>query len=453
MALSSKEAKRILMDRNSGSYKIATPHDEDTASFVTGGEAQPPKADKNLVDVNNLFIRDGVVSKHTFMHEKFDTGRIESGSESYAVLWNLLRGKGKLKGVLQRVRFGTAIHAYRFRRAEVSDALCDGNAYRGKVRVGIDRSPDFQNTPSEKLDVVLYDADMNAIAKIAACDWNAGDIRKRIGDVTEDAVLLCDGGGWHGYTFLYMAAVWYSDSHPYKFDPFRFRLGRPIYSNYFIKVEAPEALSDLSVGETFDAELVEGYAGFGLTRAGRNYKFADVPSQFGKSLSNLIETGYLLTAVPCVAHGTVRNGDSWVDMIEITGMVEEEMDKLALFRNESGLDVHYDGRYETLYLPKVESPYDIPFGVVDAGYFAVPIPGRKNPIIEFRVGGVVMDSARYGDGQKLNRDYRQESKYKILKERMGMKSVWAKLHYNEKDEPYLNVIWDCGSGDGQRAEK
>lgn len=438
MALNVKDVKSLLMDRNGSPYKIATPHDEDTASFVMGGEEQPPKACKSLVDVNNIFIRDGLVYKHTFMHEMFGTGRIESGSESYAVLWNLLHGKGKPQGV----RFGTAMHAYRFRRAEVSDALCDGDAYIGKVRVGIDRPLDFQNTPSEKLDVVLYDVDMNVIAKIAAYDWNAGDIRKHIGDVTEDAVLLCDGGGWHGYTFLYMAAVWRSDSHPYRFHQFRFGFGRSSRSNYFIKVEAPEAVSDLMVGETFDAELLEDYDGFGLSRAGCRYKFADVPAQFGKSLSNLIETGYPLTAVPCVAHGTVRNGDSWVDMIEIAGKVEEEMEKLAHFRRESGLDVRYDGRYETLYLPKVESPYDIPFGVVDVGYFAVPIPGRKNPIIEFRVDGVVVDSARYHDGQKLN-GYRP--KYEIFKERMGMESVWARLHYNEEDEPYLNIIWTCGT--------
>ncbi len=37
------------------------------------------------------------------------------------------------------------------------------------------------------------------------------------------------------------------------------------------------------------------------------------------------------------------------------------------------------------------------------------------------------------------------SKYEFLKERVGMKSVWARLHYNEKDEPYLNVIWKCAS--------
>lgn len=75
----------------------------------------------------------------------------------------------------------------------------------------------------------------------------------------------------------------------------------------------------------------------------------------------------------------------------------------------------------------------------------VPIPGRKNPSIEFRVNGLVMDSARYHDGQRMN----GRSKYEFLKERVGMKSIWARLHYNEKDEPYLNVIWKCATqGDG-----
>lgn len=310
-----------------------------------------------------------------------------------------------------------------------------GDVYKGKVRVGVDRTPNFQNTPSEKLDVVLYDAEMKVLAKIASYDWAAGDIRTHIGDVSENAILFCDAGGYHNYEFLYLAVVWYSDLHPYRFSPFRFET---VYrSNYFIKVDAPEALSDLMVGESFDAEMMDGYDGFGLTRSGRNYKFAEAPSSFGQSLSELIRTGYHDTAVRCITHGAVSDGETFIDMVEIDSRTEKEMEELSLFRRDSGLDVRYGDFYETLYLPRVESPLPIPFSVIEVEYASVPISGRKNPSIEFRVNGQVMDSARYHDGQRMY----GRSKYEFLKSRVGMKSVWARLHYNEKDEPYLNVIW------------
>ena len=276
---------------------------------------------------------------------------------------------------------------------------------------------------------------MKVLAKIASYDWAAGDIRTHIGDVSENAILFCDAGGYHNYEFLYLAVVWYSDLHPYRFSPFRFET---VYrSNYFIKVDAPEALSDLMVGESFDAEMMDGYDGFGLTRSGRNYKFAEAPSSFGQSLSELIRTGYHDTAVRCIAHGAVSDGETFIDMVEIDSRTEKEMEELSLFRRDSGLDVRYGDFYETLYLPRVESPLPIPFSVIEVEYASVPISGRKNPSIEFRVNGQVMDSARYHDGQRMY----GRSKYEFLKSRVGMKSVWARLHYNEKDAPYLNVIW------------
>lgn len=365
-------------------------------------------------------------------HEMFGGyGKLQSCSAARAILWTHLRETDRHR----QLPLDVGVHTYRFRRAEVNHGLRFGDVYKGKVRVGVDRTPNFQNTPSEKLDVVLYDAEMKVLAKIASYDWAAGDIRTHIGDVSENAILFCDAGGYHNYEFLYLAVVWYSDLHPYRFSPFRFET---VYrSNYFIKVDAPEALSDLMVGESFDAEMMDGYDGFGLTRSGRNYKFAEAPSSFGQSLSELIRTGYHDTAVRCIAHGAVSDGETFIDMVEIDSRTEKEMEELSLFRRDSGLDVRYGDFYETLYLPRVESPLPIPFSVIEVEYASVPISGRKNPSIEFRVNGQVMDSARYHDGQRMY----GRSKYEFLKSRVGMKSVWARLHYNEKDEPYLNVIW------------
>lgn len=234
--------------------------------------------DNYLIDVSDVFTR-GILRGMGIEHEMFGGyGKLQSCSAAQAVLWTHLRETDWYS----QLSIDVGVHTYRFRRAEVNRDLRFGDVYKGKVRVGVDRTPAFQNTPSEKLDVVLYDAEMRVLAKIASYDWAAGDIRTHIGDVSENAILFCDAGGWHNCEFLYLAVVWYSDLHPYKFSPFRFETA--YRSNYFIKVDAPEALSDLMVGESFDAELMDGYDGFGLTRSGRNYKFAEAPSSFGRSL-------------------------------------------------------------------------------------------------------------------------------------------------------------------------
>lgn len=394
-------------------------------------ESEHQDDENYLVDVSDVFTR-GILRDMGIEHEMFGGyGKLQSCSAARAILWTHLRETDRHR----QLPLDVGVHTYRFRRAEVNHGLRFGDVYKGKVRVGVDRTPNFQNTLSEKLDVVLYDAEMKVLAKIASYDWAAGDIRTHIGDVSENAILFCDAGGYHNYEFLYLAVVWYSDLHPYRFSPFRFKT---VYrSNYFIKVDAPEALSDLMVGESFDAEMMDGYDGFGLTRSGRNYKFAEAPSSFGQSLSELTRTGYHDTAVRCIAHGAVSDGETFIDMVEIDSRTEKEMEELSLFRRDSGLDVRYGDFYETLYLPRVESPLPIPFSVIEVEYASVPISGRKNPSIEFRVNGQVMDSARYHDGQRMY----GRSKYEFLKSRVGMKSVWARLHYNEKDEPYLNVIW------------
>ena len=394
-------------------------------------ESEHQDDENYLVDVSDVFIR-GILRDMGIEHEMFGGyGKLQSCSAARAILWTHLRETDRHR----QLPLDVGVHTYRFRRAEVNHGLRFGDVYKGKVRVGVDRTPNFQNTLSEKLDVVLYDAEMKVLAKIASYDWAAGDIRTHIGDVSENAILFCDAGGYHNYEFLYLAVVWYSDLHPYRFSPFRFET---VYRwNYFIKVDAPEALSDLMVGESFDAEMMDGYDGFGLTRSGRNYKFAEAPSSFGQSLSELIRTGYHDTAVRCIAHGAVSDGETFIDMVEIDSRTEKEMEELSLFRRDSGLDVRYGDFYETLYLPRVESPLPIPFSVIEVEYASVPISGRKNPSIEFRVNWQVMDSARYHDGQRMY----GRSKYEFLKSRVGMKSVWARLHYNEKDEPYLNVIW------------
>lgn len=278
-------------------------------------ESEHQDDENYLVDVSDVFTR-GILRDMGIEHEMFGGyGKLQSCSAARAILWTHLRETDRHR----QLPLDVGVHTYRFRRAEVNHGLRFGDVYKGKVRVGVDRTPNFQNTPSEKLDVVLYDAEMKVLAKIASYDWAAGDIRTHIGDVSENAILFCDAGGYHNYEFLYLAVVWYSDLHPYRFSPFRFET---VYrSNYFIKVDAPEALSDLMVGESFDAEMMDGYDGFGLTRSGRNYKFAEAPSSFGQSLSELIRTGYHDTAVRCIAHGAVSDGETFIDIEAGTKMV------------------------------------------------------------------------------------------------------------------------------------
>lgn len=357
---------------------------------------------------------------------------LSPGSESYAIFWNMLHKTqdGRF------LDFGTKIHFYRFRRGDVSVPLSDGSVYEGTVRVGIERSIDFQSVSADKLPVVLYDKDLNVLAKVASYDWAAESVRRHIGDKAVNAMLFCEGGGtYHSTTFLYMVVVWNSDLHPYKKyrghhpeRPYRHSL------NYFIRVTVPEAVSDLTVGEHFDAALIGDFGKVGLTRLGKNYRFADLPDKFGDALAHLVATGYPEFTLPCVSHGSVRRGDDWTNLIEVLGINADEVERLAHFRRESSLDVRFDWTYETLRFESVDSPYDIPFGVVEAEYVAVPIPKRKNPLVELRVNGVTVQTARY----------RESRNYEHFKSLVGMKSVWARLHYDEKDAPYLNVIWSQG---------
>lgn len=368
-------------------------------------------------------------------------GTVDTGTESYARLWTRMVEK---QDSWERIPFGTRIYVYRFRRAEVSRSLHEGDVFDGRVRVGVERTPDSQGIPSERLDVVIYGTDGTPLAKVSSRDWSAGDIRMRIGDVPEMAMLFCDTGGCHGYMFLYMVAAWYSDVHPYRFDVHRCVSDG---GSVFITVDAPEALSDLTAGEAFHADLTmpswhDDERTLGIARRGSSHPFARLPRAYSDACSELERTGYRVS-VPCVNHGSVMRGKGYECMVEVRGRRPEEMRRLAMFRRDSGLDVTFAWGYETMRLGRVERPYQIPFGPVTVEYAAVPIPHRKNPVVELRVGGVVIDSARYGDKQT----YRGDSKYRVFKELAGRMSEWAELHYGEDDVPYLNVIWSHSDED------
>lgn len=411
-------------------------------SYTDGNSSHP-----HFHDVDSSRCSGELRDKDFYFPSEGERG-ISSGTEEYAILWNFMR-----KTQDSWIPFGTRIYAYRFRLAQVSDFLFDGNVYEGKVRVGIERTPDSQGVPAEKLDVVMYGSDGTELAKVSSSDWAGGSIRKHIGDVTEKAILFCDAGGHWGKTFLFMVVAWYSDVHPNRFHmPYLSSWQIPYNSSStFINVTSPEALSDLSVGECFNADLVSHFPDgtLGLARGGRNYEFAILPASYSEALLNLKATGYR-AIVPCVNHGIVRNGKGYGCMVEICGKSASEMERLAKFRRDNGVDVQFNGEYETLKFERVERPYNVPFGIVNVEYAEVQIPNRKNPIVELRLEDIVLDSARYGDGQKVG----WRSKYSLFKERMGKKSAWARLHYTEEDEPYLNIIWSCGNGtDPQRAKE
>ena len=71
-------------------------------------------------------------------------------------------------------------------------------------------------------------------------------------------------------------------------------------------------------------------------------------------------------------------------------------------------------------------------------YIPLPLPGRKNPLVELHVNDVKIGSARYRDDQ-----------YTIYKERSGKRSRFARLHYDEHDVPYLDVIWKLNEVDNR----
>lgn len=114
------------------------------------------QADENyLVDVSDVFTR-GILRDMGIEHEMFGGyGKLQSCSAARAILWTHLRETDRHR----QLPLDVGVHTYRFRRAEVNHGLRFGDVYKGKVRVGVDRTPNFQNTPSEKLDVVLYDAE------------------------------------------------------------------------------------------------------------------------------------------------------------------------------------------------------------------------------------------------------------------------------------------------------
>ena len=363
---------------------------------------------------------------------------LPSGSECYAVIWSQMNEPKNERDI----EFGTRLYAYRFRFAEVIDTYDDGSVYAGPIRVGIERLPETQFLPAERLDVVLYDKKMNVLAKIAPNDWEAGNIRQRIGDLAKDALLFCDRSGQHSAVHLYLVASWSSETDPDEFHPGFYepkkRLASTLYRYCYVSsVKSREALSDLAVGERFDAVPVSCAGGVGLARIGRSYPFATLPSEFGDALSHLMATGYDDVRLSCVHRGIVPQRDgSMRSIVEVQAEYGAgAMEKLARFRYWSRLDVRLGGDYETLILDKVEKPYAVPFGVVTVEYVAVPLPHRKNPLIELRVNDMLVDSAKYGDGDK----------YSDYKRHMNVKSLWAKLHYDDEDTPYLNIIWKLRS--------
>lgn len=351
------------------------------------------------------------------------------------VIWNLLNDGHKYP----RISYGTKIYAYHFRLADVCNTIHDGLPYKGRVRIGVERMPNFPTVPSDKLDVVIYDHDGGVIAKVRANDWSASDVRSHIGDTTDEAMLFCDKGGHCNVMFLHMLVVWHSEECSYRRPSFNgSAFHYPSLISELVKVTAPEALSDLKVGESFEAVPLDHYGEIGLSRQAYNYEFAKLPSALCEAFSKLAATAYPMT-IPCINRGMVRTGDGWASMVQITLRSPSEMRELARFRDESGLDVRFEDDYEVIRLEPVDNPIEgIPFGDVVVEYIPIPLPGRKNPLVELHVNDVKIGSARYRDDQ-----------YTIYKERSGKRSRFARLHYDEHDVPYLDVIWKLNEVDNR----
>lgn len=420
----------------------------DAQRMVNKELVEMSRKSRPLVSLYDCYYND--ITQHRFnsLLTSTTSQELTSGSELYAVFW------GQMNEMMdeRRIDFGTPLYLYRFRFAEVIDTLDDGSVYAGSIRVGIDRIGESQFTPAESLDVVLYDKKLNVLAKIAPKDLSSGNIRQRIGDFAKDALLFCDRPYRRGAVYLYMVAAWASEKYQRDFYPSFYRPNERRVSNTylyrgsyqsachdFIEVMAPEALSDLAVGERFEAVPVRCPGGVGLTRIENNYSFTTLPSELGEALKHLISTGYEEPSFSCINHGTVpQSNGTEQNLIEVESEHDASaMEELARFRYWSTLDVRFSGDYETLILEKQEKPYDIPFGIVIVECVAVPLPHRINPLIELRVNGTLIHSYKY----------REDARYSRLKERAGMTSLWAKLHYDDDDTPYLNIIWKLRSDD------
>lgn len=402
--------------------------------YTESAESEMQCDERVLYDINAC-VPSGTLGRF-ITHDIFDEPRaVKTETESYAIIWNLLNDGHKYP----RISYGTKIYAYHFRLADVCNTIHDGLPYKGRVRIGVERMPNFPTVPSDKLDVVIYDHDGGVIAKVRANDWSASDVRSHIGDTTDEAMLFCDKGGHCNVMFLHMLVVWHSEECSYRRPSFNgSAFHYPSLISELVKVTAPEALSDLKVGESFEAVPLDHYGEIGLSRQAYNYEFAKLPSALCEAFSKLAATAYPMT-IPCINRGMVRTGDGWASMVQITLRSPSEMRELARFRDESGLDVRFEDDYEVIRLEPVDNPIEgIPFGDVVVEYIPIPLPGRKNPLVELHVNDVKIGSARYRDDQ-----------YTIYKERSGKRSRFARLHYDEHDVPYLDVIWKLNEVDNR----
>lgn len=356
---------------------------------------------------------------------------INIGSQCYAVLWQAMQYGDEWK----RLQYGEPISLYRFRFAEVCDSLFNSDNYLGVARVGTTRPLSAACVPADSLGVSIYDKDGMPLASIDSSDWAACSIRRHIGDIADTALLFCGYGGWYGWHFLYLAASWRSSKSKRGARMFS-TYGRGAVSRYYAKVTAPESLSDLAAGQQFEASLVQHFGGtFGLSRHGFDYEFGDLPQEFTEPYQKLAETGYRMV-VQCFNYAQAWNGSNIEPLVEISGLTPSTAYLLAAIRRESKLDVTPGWHYEKLTIPRVSSPYPFPFDSVKVEYVATPLEGRKNPLIKLLVNGTAVETFRY----------RERRRYDAVLDRVGMKSIWARLHYSENDQPFLYVVWTGPNG-------
>lgn len=405
-----------------------------------------PRVERDVFQSDDENPRE-LVSTYSCYHKYFKENRLrkyfrvspsnetlDQNSEAYSAIWMALSDNGDDCSC----PFGKAIHTYHFRFADVSRDLSEGGIYVGPIRIGVKRSLETDFVSASKLSVVVYDDGLKPLAEVEAQDWSASQLRAHIGDHARKALLFCSRDGRYDAVYLNLAVSWDSDiPEDSSRKPWRRSRGNFYYSAVFVPVSAPEAISDVAYGEPFEALPKYASSNVELTRVGFDYSFATLPSEFGEALEDLAASGYQDIVILCIQRGAVVNcsGEQRHE-IEIRAKYSPRaMRELARFRRASGLDVRFDGNYERLFLDPVERPYDIPFGDISVEWVATPLPQRKNPLMELKVDGTVVRSLRF----------RQDG-YDAAREHDGMKSIWARMHYDddEEDRPYLDIIWDCG---------
>lgn len=328
---------------------------------------------------------------------------------------------------------GCRMEVYRVFRGRACADLAAGRVLAGRVTLGLDRPFDSQGGTYKQNEYCFLDQEGNVLAVSTIGDHNARRLSLRIGETADAALLFCDKSMWSSYIFLYVVLIWNLDAagrRDVKADAEA--LGAHAES-YFI--EARNAASE--VGRYVANEARVEQRGSGCLSIG-NTELCDIPSGIDIVAHGLMATGYPSMTVRAMYCGNVAVPLGVLPIVRVDCRNVDELYLLRKIREGGAVDLMADGIFERYHLDVVGRPYDVPFGPADAVFSEVPVPHRKNPALELRADGVLLERAAYSERER----------YKKMAAHVGMTPVWSALHYADDDAPYLDIVYENGSSSG-----